>query len=118
MGLSGEDLQRLGASARKQVLDKLGMMGRAKVSKYHNEPDTRGALRFDSKKEARRYDELLLMAKAGRIRKLRLQVQYTLQEGYITAEGERVRAIRYVADFAYERVTEADCTGEVYWIPV
>jgi hypothetical protein len=118
MGLSGADLARMGPAAQKQVLEKLGMMGRAKEQKYHNEPDSRGVLHFDSRKEARRYDELALMLKAGKIRNLRLQAQYTLQESYITPEGERIRAIRYVADFAYERATEPDRYGTVVWLPV
>lgn len=128
MALSGSDLARLGPAAQRQVMEKLGMLGGKKTqalaqpqgqNKYHNEPDTRGALHFDSRKEARRYDELLLMLKAGQIRNLRLQQQYTLQESYIDAQtGERVRAIRYVADFAYERPTEPDCNGTVYWLPV
>lgn len=117
MGLSPQDLARLGPSARRQVLEKLGM-AQAKARKYHNEPDTRGALHFDSKKEARRYDELMVLLRAGKIRKLELQRQFTLQESYITPEGERVRAIKYVADFAYERVTEPDAVGEVHWLPV
>lgn len=86
--------------------------------KYHNQPDSRGNLHFDSKKEARRYDELMLMLKAGQIRNLRLQQQYTLQESYITETGERVRAIHYVADFAYERPTAPDKYGTVVWLPV
>ena len=67
---------------------------------------------------ARRYDELILMLKAGQIRNLRLQQQYTLQESYITETGERVRAIHYVADFAYERPTAPDKYGTVFWLPV
>lgn len=124
MGLSGADLARMGPAAQRQVMEKLGMLGGKNTppqgqNKYHNEPDTRGALHFDSRKEARRYDELLLMLKAGKIRDLRLQQQYTLQESYIDAQtGERVRAIRYVADFAYERPTEPDCNGTIYWLPV
>lgn len=123
MGLSGADLARMGPAAQRQVMEKLGLVGGKKnpqtQNKYHNQPDSRGALHFDSKKEARRYDELLLMLKAGKIRSLRLQQQYTLQESYIDAEsGERVRAIRYVADFAYERPTAPDCNGTVYWLPV
>lgn len=117
MGLSAQDLARLGPAARKQVLEKLGM-AQDKSRKYHNQPDNRGKIKFDSKKEARRYDELMLLLQAGEIRKLRLQAQYTLQEGYTTPEGERVRAIRYVADFAYERATAPDVTGEVHWLPV
>lgn len=119
MGLTGTDLARLGPHAQKQVLAKLAQAERKTARKYHNEPDSRGALRFDSRKEARRYDELLLMLKAGKIRSLRLQQQYTLQESYIDPEGgERVRAIRYVADFAYERPTAPDQNGTVYWLPV
>lgn len=118
MGLTGADLARLGPSAQRQVLEKLGKQAAAKESKYHNEPDSRGKLRFDSKKEARRYDELLVLLRSGKIRDLRLQRQYTLQESYITPEGERVRAIRYVADFSYERPTMPDQNGTVHWVPV
>lgn len=101
MGLSGSDLARLGPAAQKQVLEKLGKQ--AKERKYHNEHDSRGNLHFDSKKEARRFDELVVLLRSGKIRNLKLQAQYTLQESYITETGERVRAIRYVADFAYSR---------------
>ena len=121
MALSAQDIGRLGPAAQKQIMDKLGAAqerAQAKERKYHNEPDTRGELHFDSKKEARRYDDLMVLLKAGMIRKLKLQAQYTLQESYITPEGDRVRAIKYVADFAYERITEPDVTGEKYWIPV
>lgn len=86
--------------------------------KYHNEPDTRGKIKFHSRKEARRYDELMALLKAGKIRDLKLQKQFTLQESYVTPEGERVRAIRYAADFAYERATAPDSTGVVHWVPV
>ena len=118
MGLTAADLQRMGPEAQRQVMEKLGIVGKAKAPKYHNQPDSRGNLRFDSKKEARRYDELMLMLKAGQIRNLRLQQQYTLQESYITETGERVRAIHYVADFAYERPTAPDKYGTVIWLPV
>lgn len=72
-----------------------------KTTKYHNTKDTRGELRFDSQKEARRYDELMTMLRAGIISDLRLQPQFTLQESYRTETGERIRAIRYTADFSY-----------------
>lgn len=77
----------------------------AKKNKYHNIPDSRqGAereIKFKSRKEARRYDELMLMLKSGQIQELKLQPQFTLQEAYTTPEGKRVRAIRYDADFSY-----------------
>ena len=76
--------------------------------KYHNKPTERvtpagAVLRFDSQKEARRYDELAALERAGEIRELRMQVDFTLQEAYTDGEGRRVRAIRYRADFAYWR---------------
>lgn len=116
MALTSDDLARLGPRAQRQILAKLGQA--TKTSKYHNEPCVVGRIRFDSKKEARRYEELMIMLRTGKIRSLKLQPQYTLQESCVTPEGERVRAIRYVADFAYERPTKPDCTGKVYWIPV
>ena len=74
-----------------------------KPAKYRNSGAARGGIRFDSQKEARRYDELLMMLRAGEIRNLRLQPQFTIQESYVTETGERVRAIRYTADFSYIR---------------
>ncbi|NBH78140.1 DUF1064 domain-containing protein [Clostridiaceae bacterium] len=79
--------------------------------KYHNKPTERvtpagAVLRFDSQKEARRYDELAALERAGTIRELRMQVDFTLQEAYTDGEGRRVRAIRYRADFTYVRVKE------------
>lgn len=69
--------------------------------KYKNQKAERGAVRFDSQKEARRYDELMVMLRAEIITDLRLQPQFTLQESYLTENGQRIRAIRYTADFSY-----------------
>lgn len=69
--------------------------------KYRNQPETVGGIRFDSKKEARRYLELYALEAAGEISELKLQPEFTLQEAYTTSEGTRVRAIRYRADFSY-----------------
>lgn len=73
-----------------------------KATKYHSTPTERAGIRFDSQKEARRYDELMVMLRAGIISDLRLQQQFTLQESYITETGERIRAVRYTADFSYK----------------
>ena len=79
-----------------------------KASKYHNRHTERVApsgtvIRFDSQREARRYDNLMAWQKTGEIKDLRLQVDFTLQEPYTDTEGRRVRAIRYRADFTYLR---------------
>ena len=79
-----------------------------KASKYLNRHTERVApsgtvIRFDSQREARRYDNLMAWQKTGEIKDLRLQVDFTLQEAYTDTEGRRVRAIRYRADFTYLR---------------
>ena len=79
-----------------------------KQAKYRNQPTDRvtrtgETIRFDSLKEARRYDCLLTLLANGHIRDLRLQADFTLQEAYTDASGYRVRAIRYKADFTYYR---------------
>lgn len=58
-------------------------------------------IKFDSKKEAKRYEELMIMLKAGEIENLKLQRQFTLQEGFKTIDGITIRPIRYIADFTY-----------------
>ena len=77
-------------------------------SKYRNVRTERNlgngkTLKFDSQKEAVRYDELTFMLQSGDIRNLRLQPQFTLHEAYTTPDGERIQAMRYVADFSYEK---------------
>lgn len=97
------DISKLSPSAQAQIARKLGQQAQAKKNKFHAQPDTRGDIRFDSRAEARRYDELMLLLKSGQIGDLKLQPQFTLQEAYTTPEGKRVRAIRYQADFSYEQ---------------
>lgn len=120
----GIDISQLSPAAQKQALAKLMELERRKAAaampkvepkeepkprKYRNQPTERIAgdgktIKFDSKREAARYDELMLMLREGKIRDLRLQAEFTLQEAYTTPDGERVRAIRYKADFTYERL--------------
>ncbi len=53
------------------------------MNKYKNKKVTIGNITFDSKKEARRYEELKLMEKTGLISNLVLQPRFTLQEKFI-----------------------------------
>lgn len=106
------DISRFSPAARQQILEKLGRdqarKAMDKPKKYHNRkctvtiPGSLKQITFDSIKEARRFGELELMKNAGKIRDLRLQVNFTLQEGFTTAAGERVRPIVYRADFVYQ----------------
>ena len=82
-----------------------------KERKFHNRPTERimpnGDVRtFDSAREASRYDELMMMLRAGEILELKIQPQFTLKESYITANGDRSRAVTYHADFSYEERSE------------
>lgn len=76
--------------------------GTPKESKYHNVKVELGANKFDSKKEYRRFLQLQEAVRCGLIEDLRLQVDFTLQEAYTTPEGQRIKAIRYRADFTYK----------------
>lgn len=120
----GVSIESLSPWAQRQVLQKLtaaeAQKKAARESKYHNQKDERAAgsgasVRFDSRKEARRYDELMAMLRAGKIRDLKLQQQFTLQEAYTTTEGVRVRAIRYQTDFTYQKPQFVDRDGEWIW---
>ena len=70
-------------------------------SKYRNKKVVVNGITFDSKKEARRYTELLLLERAGAIQELRRQVKFELipSQRY---DGKVVeRPCSYVADFVY-----------------
>ena len=73
-------------------------------TKYNNEKVTVNGQVFDSKKEANRYKELLLLEKAGAIKDLRMQVKFTLIPAQRDeATGKVVeRECSYKADFVYE----------------
>jgi hypothetical protein len=64
------------------------------VSKYKNKRTLLDGIRFDSKKEAARWEQLLLLQKAGEIHDLERQVRYPL-----IVKGMKVAM--YVADFRY-----------------
>ena len=102
MGVTFNDIDELPPKIRDQVKIKDAVQ-KAKRSKYGNIKTEINGIKFDSKKEARRYTELLELYKAGKIEGLKLQRVFTLQEAFTTPEGERVQAIKYIADFVYEQ---------------
>ncbi len=66
------------------------------TSKYKNQQVYFNGLKFDSKKEAGRYQELLMLQKAGKICQLKTQVPFVLID-----KSRYGRAIKYIADFTY-----------------
>lgn len=106
MGIRLEDLS---FAAQKKALEQVAEEERKKKgNKYHNEKTENSGIRFDSKKEAARFETLRLRMAAGEIRNLKLQQDFTLQEAYTLPNGERVRAIRYRADFCYEELHQEE----------
>lgn len=72
-------------------------------SKYNSKKTVVDGQKFDSKKEARRYQELLLLEKAGEIKNLSRQVKFVLIPSQRDENGKVVeRECSYKADFTYE----------------
>ena len=86
-----------------------------KINKYHNKATIVDGISFMSRKEARRYQELLLLQRAGVIQNLRMQERFVLiPSQYETferygAKGQRLKdgtrllekECVYIADFVY-----------------
>lgn len=84
----------------------------AKTNKYNAKKVSVDGIEFDSKKEAKRYQELLLLQKAGEIYMLERQKVYELlpaqrepdtvgKRGGVIKGKLLERAVEYVADFVY-----------------
>lgn len=71
-----------------------------KYNKYKNIKTLYNGIKFDSKKEASRYAELLLLAKSGLISDLVLQPSFLLCDT-IRWNGKTLRKMVYKADFKY-----------------
>ena len=97
MGIRLEDLS---PEMQAKVKEKYGTE-KKKKSKYGNERTETNGIKFDSKKEARRYMELRQLETMGKISDLKLQHTFTLQEAFTTENGDRIQAIKYIADFTY-----------------
>lgn len=120
----GVDVTQLSPKAQKQVFEKLlesnrratgatfnGEEGKVtsqekvaqKGSKYGNKKVEVNGMKFDSKREARRYLDLKAMEVAGQIKNLQLQVKYTLIPSQKIDGVVVEREVSYVADFVYEQ---------------
>ena len=71
------------------------------MSKYYNKKTLVGGIEFDSKKEANRYSELLLLQRAGKITDLDMQVPFELIPAQKVNGRTAERACVYKADFVY-----------------
>lgn len=73
------------------------------MSKYGSRKVTVGGVVFDSKKEAYRWRELVLLQKAGQVTDLKRQVKYELIPSQRINGKVVERACTYVADFVYKQ---------------
>ena len=69
-------------------------------NKYWNKKVLIDWIKFDSKKEAKFYQELKILERAWNIKDLELQPKFILQEKFKN-EWKTERAITYLADFMY-----------------
>jgi len=70
-----------------------------RANKYGNKKVEIDGYKFDSQAEARRYQELKLLEKAGKIKHLALQPKFEL-----VPKTKKRRAVTYTADFAYREI--------------
>lgn len=68
-------------------------------SKYWAEKNVVDGIKFDSKVES---DYYLYLKSLGK--EFTLQPKYLLQEKFVNNQGENIRPIHYVADFAYDDI--------------
>jgi hypothetical protein len=81
-----------------------------RANKYHAQVCTVDGIRFDSRKEARRYEELMILVAAGEILWLELQPEFAVTVKELWRDpGALVVCGRFRADFRYVETR----TGEV-----
>lgn len=81
--------------------------------KYRNVKTIVDGIKFDSKKEAKRWQELILLERSKKISQLQRQVTYVLSSS-VVINGRKRPALKYVADFVYVENNELiieDCKG-------
>jgi len=86
------------------------------TSKYHAKKETLTLSdgtehTFDSKHEAKVYQELALMERSGEISNLQLQVPFVLIDTQKAPSGKTYRNCKYIADFVF---TDADGNTQVW----
>ena len=104
-------IQMSGRGMRYETCTKCGgapALNPLKDNKFSAEPTRRGELKFASKREARRYDELCNLELAGEIKFLQVHPRYPLQneDGSVTIRYPNGRIAVFTADFQYEEQGE------------
>lgn len=84
------------------TLEEYRKLTKSSKNKYGAKKTAVNGIVFDSQKEARRYQELLLLKDLGAITHLRRQVKYVLIPSQKDENGKVIeRECSYIADFVY-----------------
>ena len=81
-------------------------MGFSRFQIYNKAPKSNRTLDgvvFDSQTEMNRYSELKMLERTGSVSNVRTQVEFELQPSFKDFSGKTQRAIKYIADFVYEK---------------
>lgn len=70
-------------------------------NKYGSTPTYVDGQRFDSKSEAKRFCQLQILERAGKISDLKTQVSFDLLPAQ-DLDGKKEKPVRYIADFSYQ----------------
>ena len=71
------------------------------TNKYNARTTYVDGIKFDSKLEARRYQDLVLLQDAGQIRELTIHPTFNLLQPFTDEQGRKHRRVDYEADFRY-----------------
>ena len=76
------------------------------MDKYQNKKTEIRGIKFDSRREAARYVELVAMWRSGDISEPICHPSFELIPAQVAPSGRKERRVTYVADFAYYRVSD------------
>lgn len=100
-GLSFESLADLPPEVRQRIQPTLLAIAKERSAKVNARYPVVNGIKFDSAQQAARYKVLKMALEHEAIFDLQLWRQVTICEQYTEPDGNRMGAVRFVADFAY-----------------
>lgn len=100
-GLSFESLADLPPEVRQRLQPTLLAIAKERAAKVNDRYPVVNGIKFDSPQQAARYKVLKAALEHDTIFDLQLWRQVTIREQFTEPNGNRVGAVRFVADFAY-----------------
>lgn len=94
-----------GIKVSQQFVDRLVSKKKNKYNVSDKSERTNGIITWDSKTEMEHWNDLLLVQRSGKIADLERQVQFILQEEFISKQYGEIRPIIYIADYVYLNIS-------------